>query len=95
MCALEQAFVLEVGDVFVHGGERAQAQSAGNLLVRRRVAVLLREAGEEVDNLFLPPCYSHAEIVANKKRIATVSNDYPFDLGTVQKMDERLILKIA
>lgn len=73
MCTLEKAFVLEVGDVFVHGGERTQAQAAGNLLVRRRVAILLREAGEEVDNLFLPPCYSHGDIVANKKRIATAS----------------------
>jgi len=68
--ALEQAFVLEIGDVFVHGGERAQSQTAGDFLVGGRVAVLLGEAGEEVDNLFLPPCYSHAEIVANKKRIA-------------------------
>lgn len=70
MRTLQQAFVLQVGDVFMHGGERAEAEAAGDLLVRRRVAVLLREAGEKVDDLFLPPCDSHAGIVANKKRIA-------------------------
>ena len=75
MGALQESLVLEIGDVFVHGSERAQAQAAGNLLVRGRVTVLLREAGEEVDNLFLPPCYSHGGIVANKKRIARGSED--------------------
>lgn len=68
--ALEQPFVLQIGDVFVHGGERAKAETTGDLLIRGGVAVLLREAGEKVEDLFLSPRDSHAEIVANKKRIA-------------------------
>jgi hypothetical protein len=42
-----------------------------NLLVRGRVAVLLREVGEKVDDFLLPPCNSHAPIVANKRRTAS------------------------
>ena len=42
---LKEALVLEIGDVLMHGGEGAEAQSAGDLLVGGRVAVLLREAG--------------------------------------------------
>ncbi len=58
--SLQQAFVLEVGDVFMHGGERAEAEAAGDLLVGGRVAVLLGEVREEVDDLFLPTRDSHA-----------------------------------
>ena len=58
--ALQQALVLEIGDVFVHGGERTEAQSAGDLLVGGRVAILLREVGKKVDDLFLPPRNCHA-----------------------------------
>ncbi len=68
--ALQEAFVLQIGDVLVHGGQRTEAETAGDFLVGGGVAVLLREAGKEVDDLFLPPCDSHAGIVANKKRIA-------------------------
>jgi hypothetical protein len=59
--ALEEALVLQISDVFVHGGEGAEAQTAGDLLVGRGVAVLLSEAGEEVDDLFLPSrnCHAH------------------------------------
>jgi len=59
--ALKQTFVLQIGDVLVHGGEGAEAQSAGDLLVGRGVAVLLGEAGQEVDDLFLPPRDCHAD----------------------------------
>ncbi len=61
MGALKQAFVLQIGDVLVHGGKGAEAQSAGDLLVGRGVAVLLGEAGQKVDDLFLPPrdCHGH------------------------------------
>jgi hypothetical protein len=68
--SLEQAFVLQIGDVLVHGGERTKSKAAGNLLIRRGVPVLMCEAGEKVEDLFLPPRDSHAGIVANKKRIA-------------------------
>lgn len=70
MSALEETFVLEVGDVLMHGGERAETEATGDLLVRRGVAILLGEAGQEVDDLFLPTCNCHSEIVANKRRIA-------------------------
>ena len=61
--------MLKIGDVFVDGGERAEAQSTGDLFIGGGVSVLLGEAGQEVDDLFLSPCDSHAGIVANKKRI--------------------------
>jgi hypothetical protein len=67
--ALEEALVLQIGDVFVNGGKGAEAESTGDFFIGGRVSVLLGEAGEEVDDLFLPPRYSHAGIVANKKRI--------------------------
>ncbi len=70
MGALQEPFVLQISDVLMHGGERTQTEAIGDLLVGRGVAILLREAGEEVDDFFLSPCDSHAEIVANKKRIA-------------------------
>ena len=58
---LKQALILKIGDVLMHGCEGAEAQSAGNLLVGGRVAVLLSEAGKKVDDLFLPPrdCHAH------------------------------------
>jgi len=59
--ALEEALILQVGDVLVYGGQGAETQTTGDLLVRRRVSILLREAGEEVDDLFLAPCDSHAD----------------------------------
>jgi hypothetical protein len=61
MGALKKAFVLQIGDVFMHGSKGAQAQAVGYLLVRRGVAVLLGKAGEEINNLFLPTRYSHAD----------------------------------
>ena len=61
MRALEQAFILEIGDVFVHGGERAKTQAAGDLLIGGGVTILLSKAGEEVDDLFLPTCNCHAD----------------------------------
>ena len=67
---LQQAFVLQIRDVLMHGGQRTEAQATGYFLIGRGVAVFLREAGKKVDDLFLPPSDSHAEIVANKKRIA-------------------------
>ena len=70
MCALEEAFVLQICDVLMHGGERTESKAAGYFLIGGGVAVFLREAEEKIDDLFLPPCDSHAEIVANKKRIA-------------------------
>lgn len=60
MGALEEALVLQVGDVFVHCGERTEAEAAGDLLKGWGVAVLLGEGGEEVENLFLPSRDSHA-----------------------------------
>ena len=69
MSALEQALLLEIGDVLVDGGQGTETESSGDLFIGRGVSVLLGEAGEEVDDLFLSPGDCHAGIVANKKRI--------------------------
>ena len=71
MRALEQALVLQVGDVFVDGRMRAELQAGGDLLIGRRVAVLGGEIREEVDNFFLPPRNGHGDILANKQRTAS------------------------
>ena len=44
MSALQEAFVLQIGDVLVHGGQRTEAETAGDFLVGGRVAILLCEA---------------------------------------------------
>jgi hypothetical protein len=69
--SLEKPFVLQVGDVFMNGCEGVESETSGDLFVRRRVTVLLGEAGEEVDDFFLPSGNCHDRIVANKKRIAS------------------------
>jgi len=69
--ALQEAFVLKVGDVLMHGGEGAEAEARGDFFVRGRVAILRGEGGEEVDHFFLPTRDSHAAILANKKRTAS------------------------
>jgi len=52
--------MLQIGDVLMHGSKGAEAQTAGDLLVGRRITVLLGKAGEEVNDLFLPSRNSHA-----------------------------------
>ena len=59
--ALEEALVLQVGDVFVDGGEGVEAEAGGDFLVGWGVAVFEGEVGEEVDHFFLPPCNCHAD----------------------------------
>ena len=59
MCALKKAFLLQICDVFMHGGERAEAEAAGDLLVGGRVAVAGGEGGEKVEDLFLPTRNCH------------------------------------
>src|SRR6185312_9009793 len=109
--ALQQTLVLQVGDVFMHGCKRTEAQAARDLLVGRRVTVLLRETGEKIDDLFLPPCNSHAEIVANKRRIAITLLILPFfgrygsvtpkvrhsrfEIGLCKKIHIRLVMSDA
>ena len=58
--ALEEALVLQVGNVFVHGGKGVEAEAGGDLFVGRGVTVLLGEAGEKIDDFFLPPRDRHA-----------------------------------
>ena len=70
--ALEEALVLQIRYVLMDGGEGAEAESTGDLFVGGGVSVLLGKAGEEVDDLFLPPRNSHAGIVANKKRTGEI-----------------------
>jgi hypothetical protein len=61
VCALKEAFGLQIGNVFMHSCKGAKAQTAGDLLVGRGIAILLGKAGEEVNNLSLPSCDSHAD----------------------------------
>ena len=74
--ALQQALGLEIGDVLMDGGERAEAEARGDLLIGGGVAVAGGEAGEKVENLFLPTRDSHALILANKRRIAAKVSGY-------------------
>ena len=57
--------------MFVDGGEGGEIEASGDFFVGRRVAVSGGEAGEEVDNFFLPPRNRHANILANERRIAS------------------------
>jgi hypothetical protein len=57
--ALQQTFVLEVIDVLVNGGERAQFEAAGDLFIGRGVAVALYEAADEIQHFFLPAGDGH------------------------------------
>lgn len=74
MRALEEALVLQIGDVLVNSRERVEAETGGDLLVGGGVSVLDCERGEKVDYFFLSPGDSHAVIVANKKRIASAGS---------------------
>ena len=67
--ARDEALVLEVGDVLVHGGQRFEAEAAGDFLIGGGIAVALDETGDEVENLFLAPGDSHGSSIANKKGI--------------------------
>jgi len=82
---LEETFILQVGDVLMDRGQGAKAEAAGDLFVRRGVAILLSKVGEKVDDLFLPPRDSHAGIVANKKRIARGFLDCPALSGVCER----------
>lgn len=97
VCALEEALILEIGDVFMDGGEGAESQAGGDLLVGGGVAVLLGEAGEKVDDLFLTPRDSHVPIVANKKRTAMSKwiRGGKVPEAAVLKRDFRLISRIG
>ena len=72
--ALEQPFFLQVGDVFVHGGQRTQAQAVADLFKRRRIAVPLDEFLEKVVNLALSFSDCHnSEILTNQRRICNIN----------------------
>src|ERR1700679_2929873 len=76
----------------MHRGQRVQAKARGDLLIRRRVAVPGRKAGEKVDNLFLPPRDSHAAILANKKRIGSEILEESSSLTPCPKMEHRQLV---
>jgi hypothetical protein len=44
---------LERGDVFVHGGERGEIQSASYFFIAGAIAVVFDEVRHEIQNLFL------------------------------------------
>src|SRR5437016_6537999 len=51
--AANEALAFERGDVLVHRGQGSQAQSAGDLLEAGRVAVLIHEIDQEIEDFFL------------------------------------------
>src|SRR5260221_493203 len=53
MIAVDVAFALEVGEVFVHRGERLETELAGDLLETRGIAVVGDVARDVVENLML------------------------------------------
>jgi len=65
----DEALVLQVGDVLVHGGQGFEAEAAGDFLIGRGIAVALHETGDEVEHFFLPPGDRHGSSIANKKGI--------------------------
>ena len=46
-------FFLKVGEMFVHGGQRREAEAAADFLEARRVSVLLDEVLQVVENFAL------------------------------------------
>src|ERR1035441_3474841 len=71
--AAQQSLLLQVGDVLVHGRQRAEAEPLGNLFERWRIAVLVHELGDEIVHLFLTASECHgraqpsASIVSEQK----------------------------
>src|SRR5580704_2544052 len=65
--AREQALLLQIRDVLVHGGQRIQVEPLANLLKRRRIAMLGHESRNKVVNFVLPACDRHAAIIGEQK----------------------------
>jgi hypothetical protein len=59
VCAREQAFVLQVRDVLVDGGQRPEIEAARDLLKRGGITIPLHEAGNEFQHFLLPAGYCH------------------------------------
>ena len=73
--APQQLLLFQVGDVLVHGRQRAEAEPFGNLFEGRRITVLVHKRGDEVVYLFLAAGESHGcalgppcSLSANKRR---------------------------
>jgi hypothetical protein len=60
--AADDALALEVREVLVHRGERAEPHRLGDLLEARRVAVLVDVPGEVVEDLALAPGERHGRL---------------------------------
>ena len=63
---LTRPFFCEVREVLVDGGQRAQAEVVGRLLDRRRVALALDVAVQEVQDLLLPARHVHDDLPGSK-----------------------------
>ena len=63
---LDEALLLEVGQVLVDGGERAQAEVLGGLLDGGRVALALDVPVQEVQDLLLPARHVHGLLLDEK-----------------------------
>jgi hypothetical protein len=57
--------------MFVDRSQRTEIKTGSDLFIGRRVTVPRREAGEKVENFFLPPRNGHAQSLANKRRMSS------------------------
>src|SRR5216684_4804991 len=60
VAAANEAFFLERGDVFVHGGQRSELEALADFFETWRVAVLGLKRHEVIENFFLPFGERHA-----------------------------------
>jgi len=63
----EEAFVLQVSDVLVHGSEGAKVETAGNFFEGWGIAVSLHKAGDELEHFLLPPGDRHSGHYSEQK----------------------------
>src|SRR5712692_6402436 len=63
VAAADETLALESRDVLVHRRQRSQLQRACDLLKARRVAVLVQEADQEIQDLFLPLGECHGALL--------------------------------
>ena len=66
--ATEQTFSLQVGDVFVDGGQGTEIEPGGNLFKGGRVAAAPDEIPYEIEDFFLSLCDCHSRCSAANER---------------------------
>jgi len=68
---IQQALLLEICDVLMHGGKAFQPHCPGDLFKGGGISISGHERSEKVDDLFLPSRNGHVRIIAKKKRNAS------------------------